>query len=107
MFKLKKIEFDNHPILKYLNLEFVSDDEMKNGSYPYTTVMIGPNGTGKSYILQTVAEIFTYVFNFQKDQNLFWKQKYGFSLEFRYDHDYYEIRTGKFKILINSASMEK
>ncbi|MDP4282798.1 MAG: AAA family ATPase [Bacteroidota bacterium] len=98
MFKLLKVEFDNHPILKNLKLEFVSKSEIDNETLPYTTVIIGPNGTGKSYILKTIAEIFTYFKDFQKDPNIFWLNKYGFSLEFKIDKDLFEIRTGRFKI---------
>ena len=56
MFKLTKLHFLDHPFLGELDFDFVSKGEEKNG--PYTTVIIGKNGTGKSLILRNIADIF-------------------------------------------------
>lgn len=56
MFKLTKLHIIDHPFLGELNFDFVSKGEEKNG--PYTTVLIGKNGTGKSLILRNIADIF-------------------------------------------------
>lgn len=56
MFKLLTLQLQNHPFLGNLKLKFTDIDEYKNG--PYTTVIIGPNGTGKSQILRMIVNIF-------------------------------------------------
>ena len=56
-FKLLELEIHNHPVFKekvifsFVNLE---DDFEK----PYSTVIIGPNGTGKSFLLSFLANLF-------------------------------------------------
>jgi predicted ATPase len=58
-FKVIGLKVTSHPFLGDIiapGLEFVTDQEEKNG--PYTTVIIGPNGTGKSQILRLISDIF-------------------------------------------------
>lgn len=58
-FKIIGLKVTFHPYLGDITapgLEFVSEGEEKNG--PYSTVIIGPNGTGKSQILRLIADIF-------------------------------------------------
>lgn len=56
MFKLTKLHIIEHPFLGELTFNFISKGEESNG--PYTTVLIGKNGTGKSLILRIIADIF-------------------------------------------------
>lgn len=44
MFKLLKLDLYKHPFLGNLSLDFVNENEQTSG--PYTTLIIGPNGTG-------------------------------------------------------------
>lgn len=58
-FKIIALKLSGHPFLGDLTkpgLEFVTPGEEKNG--PYSTVIIGPNGTGKSQLLRLIADIF-------------------------------------------------
>lgn len=48
--KIRKVKWDNHPILKNLELNFVKSDNT-----PYNSIVIaGENGVGKTSILQTI-----------------------------------------------------
>ena len=47
MFKIRKIKFKNHPVLKNLELNFCDS----NGKAMDTIIIAGENGTGKSTIL--------------------------------------------------------
>ncbi|WP_018615263.1 AAA family ATPase [Segetibacter koreensis] len=107
MFKLLKVQFDNHPVLRDLKLDFVNYEEVENKQFPYTTVMIGPNGTGKSHILKAIADTFVYFKDFQLDESLFWTNSFGFSIEFKFYKDTYEIRTGRFKIFNKKGEHRK
>ncbi len=49
---IRKIKYDNHEILKNLELNFLKDD----GSIYNTILLIGENGTGKTTILNTLSE---------------------------------------------------
>lgn len=48
MYKIRKINFQNHPILKNLELDFCGAD----GKPVDTVILAGENGTGKSTVLQ-------------------------------------------------------
>lgn len=56
MFKILELSFISHPLFKNLNIKFVSDGEENEKNY--TTLIIGPNGTGKSKILLSIISIF-------------------------------------------------
>jgi len=56
MFRLLKLNLYNHPFLGDLELDFTNNNNKENG--PYTSLIIGPNGTGKSEILRIVIDAF-------------------------------------------------
>lgn len=68
MFKLLELQLQAHPFLGDINLKFTDEGELENG--PYTTVIIGPNGTGKSEILRLIIDILR-----ENDQHLRNKEK--------------------------------
>lgn len=55
MFKLTRLHIIDHPFLGHLDLNFVGDEEEKFG--PYTSILIGKNGTGKSLLLRIIADL--------------------------------------------------
>lgn len=61
MFRLITLNLNDATYLGHIpenNLVFVPGKEMKSTKLPYTTVIIGPNGTGKSTLLSYLAKIF-------------------------------------------------
>ena len=53
MYKIRKIKFINHPILKNLQLDFCDS----SGKAIDTIILAGENGTGKSTILNELYNI--------------------------------------------------
>lgn len=80
-FRLLELYLNNYVHLKNLKIEFV--EEPKLTSKPFTTVLIGPNGTGKSKILRAVVEIFRALKN-MKDIGSEEKKYLPFNFELRY-----------------------
>ena len=56
MFRLHSLTLVDHPILGNIHLEFCHQYYLEQGVY--TSVVIGANGIGKSYLLRVLAEIF-------------------------------------------------
>ena len=59
MFQLQHIIIHKHPVFGYADLDFRNNDlgEETNGGI-MTTVIIGKNGIGKSYLLRAIIDIF-------------------------------------------------
>lgn len=88
MFRLKTFAVVGHPILKTLNLTFCDDEPhgaFDNDKDIYTSVIIGTNGIGKSYLLRAIAEVFTYLEQRKLDVNKFDIPQYRFSIVFYND----------------------
>ena len=58
-FRLCSLRLFDHPILHNISLRFCNKYDTSNSVY--TTVIIGENGIGKSFLLGSVAEIFCYL----------------------------------------------
>lgn len=56
-FKLLSLEVVKNPFLRNLKLSFC-DSLKEQENYPFSTIIIGPNGTGKSNILRTTIDLF-------------------------------------------------
>lgn len=66
MYKIRKIKFINHPILKNLELGFCGSD----GKAVDTVLIAGENGTGKSTVLDSIYQIITRAIKFEADVEL-------------------------------------
>ena len=80
MYKIRKIKFKNHPILKDLELNFCD----LNDKVVETIIFAGENGTGKSTILNELYRVASHTVNipmeveFEGDNNYIFKVKYFF-----------------------------
>ena len=59
MFLLKKIVVENHQNT-VLDVTFI-DNQQKENEQPFSTLILGENGTGKSFLLKTIADIFIFL----------------------------------------------
>ncbi|MGN1197580.1 MAG: AAA family ATPase [Acetatifactor sp.] len=66
MYKIRKVSFFDHPILKNLKLDFCDND----GKAVDTVIFAGENGTGKSTILDSIYQIITQSGKFDVDIDL-------------------------------------
>ncbi|MBT9779628.1 hypothetical protein GPL15_24425 [Clostridium sp. MCC353] len=90
MFLLKQIVVENHQ-KNILDVLFVSE-KSKDAHAPFSTLILGENGTGKSFLLKTIADIFIFL---DKMQTLKRKPKFRyekFSVLYIYNNKEYLIR---------------
>ncbi|MGL2967400.1 AAA family ATPase [Flavobacterium sp. XGLA_31] len=73
-FNLKKTVLKKHPIFgESFEVSFTDENDFKNEAIvnaPYTSLIIGPNGTGKSYLLKEIAEIFIHLKDIKEKSEL-------------------------------------
>lgn len=85
IFKLLKLDISKHPYFGDISLNFVNEEEEHFG--PYTTLVIGPNGTGKSQILAAIIEILNYLSAFKIRDKLYHKFEYSYDILYQLDDD--------------------
>lgn len=106
MFRLLQFEILKHPFFTRQVFNFVGNDTNSVG--PYITLLIGPNGTGKSQLLETIVNIFNVIqASFEKGKMA---QKFDceFYLKYSLNEDIIEIKYTKseFLVLLNTNKAE-
>ena len=87
-FRLLKLDLSKHPVLKSLSLDFCNDEILGFQDEIYNTVIIGANGIGKSHILKSVIEIFTYIHSLISQAVQPSNLPYRFRMQYSIDNDY-------------------
>lgn len=94
MFRLLSFGFNDF-ILGHIsdkNFKLVPDVEVENTDYPYTTVLIGENGTGKSTILSYISKIFQDLNDLKKNQTKFKRRiKFPYTIHYVIDNKKFTI----------------
>ena len=90
-FRLLKLDLSKHPVLKSLSLDFYNDEILGFQNEIYNTVIIGANGIGKSHILKSVIEIFTYIHSLISQAVQPNNLPYRFRIQYSIDNDIYTI----------------
>ena len=89
MFLLRKITVENHE--RYIIEANFVDDEKRGNEGVFSTLILGENGTGKSFLLKTIADIFIFL---DKAQQYKGKPKFRyekFSISYFYKGNEYVI----------------
>lgn len=99
MFRIEYLKLNSHPQLGDITLNFSDKEEFEN-SKPYSTLIIGPNGTGKSFILRTIADIL------RQFRTYSISDKREFSLPFDL-HIRYKINQNTYEIISNNLATKR
>lgn len=80
-FRLKRLVLRKNPIFSDIDIQFTDDHD--ESDLPYVSLIIGPNGTGKSNLLRIISDLFRQIYDIQND--LFQAHVYGeYYLEYKY-----------------------
>jgi energy-coupling factor transporter ATP-binding protein EcfA2 len=93
LFRIEYLKLVNHPQLGDVELTLSESEQIPNKTQPYTSVIIGPNGTGKSYILRTIAEILRQFKNYSDTDEKKFNLPYDIHFRYKFYHNTYEIVT--------------
>ena len=93
MIRLHSIEIFKHSFFKPQKFDFVNDKDSKAG--PYVTLLIGPNGTGKSQVLELINEIFNILAASQEKRKKVLNFKHDFQFIYFIDSDEIKFRSIK------------
>lgn len=93
MFRLISLKIYDHPFLGNISegLEFVPKNENNQTDLPYTTIIIGPNGTGKSSILALLVEIFEDLRSLKITSSGSSSLPFKYQIEYRLNNSIYKI----------------
>jgi predicted ATPase len=89
MFRILSFTIHKHPLLGGKTFELTNPKEFKTPNY--YSVIIGPNGTGKSFLLNNLVEALNELVILIKDTN--YKSKRKFTLKYQLNNTEYEIST--------------
>ncbi len=112
MFRLKRFKISDNKIFCGTEIVFFEDNE-KDSDTPYTTVIIGTNGVGKSILLAKIINVFNCLHKYiYSDSNRF-NIDFDFELVYSIDNNEIEVLRGdaykenskKFKILLNGRQI--
>lgn len=94
MFQLINITIHKHPVLGYVSLNFdKTDGVLVTEDGIMTSVIIGKNGVGKSYLLRAIADVFRtldYVVNRGDDVKMP-EMSYRFGVTYKLDEHLYSV----------------
>jgi hypothetical protein len=88
-FILEKLIIKNNIVFgEHFEMTFFEKEKFTNSllEAPFTTLIIGPNGTGKSLILQTICDIFLEIASLEKKERVTYEY---FQISFYINSDYY------------------
>lgn len=105
MFKLFDIEFIDHPFFNSLKVEFANIEEGRAENY--TTLIIGPNGTGKSKILLAIISIFNSLELISNSPRKKYTHDFHYKLRFGNKGKMHIIDFSKDTLLINNEEYRK
>lgn len=102
MFRLNYLELRDHPILGDIHFVFCLEKLNEDHNSLFSSIIIGPNGTGKSTVLKVIAEIFREIYLFKSDNSYTIKLSYNIRIRYSIDGDLFEIASNKLIKLYDS-----
>lgn len=102
MFRIDSLKLEGHTQLGDLEIKFSEESEIFEKLNPYSSVIIGPNGTGKSYILRTIIDLFRELFELKNKGS---RRKYvpgNYILNYYIDNTRFTYSNNRIPIILTS-----
>jgi predicted ATPase len=89
-FRLISLQLKGHPQYGDTNFEFYRETDLKE-KLPHTTLLIGPNGTGKTSLIRLLVDVFNDLYNFIEKKDERFSVSGAYNLLYQLDGTYYEL----------------
>lgn len=93
MFRLHSFKLGGHPQLGSLEMKFAPLES--DSKAPFSSVVIGMNGTGKSFLLSTLANLFNQIYQIQQSEQKRERISYTFHIKYSIGSSSYDIVSSK------------
>ncbi len=97
MFRILSITIHEHPLLRGMTFELTNPEELETSNY--YSVIIGPNGTGKSYLLNAIIVAFNEIALLKGSTT--YKPKLKFTIRYRLGDVEYLVSTENQNVCLN------
>lgn len=91
-FRLISLGIGRHPVLGDISLVFDNEGDFRWPPEIYTTVIIGANGIGKTYLLKVIVDIFNYVYELNHSKTTPRSLGYDYEVKYWYNDHTFTIR---------------
>lgn len=99
-FRLKSITLKDSDDFEAGKYEFIQDELINNCKLPFTTLIIGPNGTGKSRLLRVIIDIYNDLFNYKKFARTSFRFNQYYDLKYYLGGDFYEVENNRHDVFV-------
>ena len=108
-FRLISLAIKNHKVLGTSSFVFCNDTAKPGDSQElYTTVIIGRNGIGKSFLLKVIVDILNYIYDINHAESMPRSLGYSFKIEFRCDgHHFVVDNNSQQRVHVNARLADK
>ena len=110
-FRLLSLSVNRHAVLGDISLVF-DNDYLRQGFFPediYTTVIIGTNGIGKTFLLKVIVDIFNYLYDLNNRSTSPRSLGYSFDIEYWYNDQKFRVKdnAGERNVRKNARVIDK
>lgn len=105
MFRLQHLSLRNHSTLGDIDVTFSPEKEIDKKGELFTSVMIGMNGTGKSYILKAIGDLF-FEINRCKTSDVKENVTFAFKVRYTIENEVFEVFSSQW-IKHENASVDR
>ncbi|MFC4739993.1 AAA family ATPase [Flavobacterium ponti] len=86
---------------KFENVTFNFSEEIDcDSDFPFITLIIGANATGKSRLLRILVEVFNDLYKLKNEQSSFFSFKGGYKIVYKFKKSIFSIENNKYELII-------
>jgi predicted ATP-dependent endonuclease of OLD family len=86
---------------KFENVTFnFSEENDMDSDFPFITLVIGANATGKSRLLRILVEVFNDLYKLKTDQSTLFSFKGGYKIEYKFKKSIFTVENNRYELVV-------